>query len=221
MRYDPEHRLAAGIRPLIPPGPHGVLEIGCGDGSLSVQLAGQAERYVAIDPDAEAIGKARSLASSVDFRTGTGEALAFADASFDAVLFILSLHHQDSRIALEEAHRVLTREGWLIVLEPSAEGELQQFFHLFHDESQALEKAAGDIRQSRFQLLEHHRIDALAEFESLEDLCRYSFDRTAIDPADRGRIQAKLQQLRGPVSPDQPIVLKDTIQLYSLRKGPI
>lgn len=218
MNYDTEHRLAAAIGAFLPPAPRGILEIGCGDGSLSVQLAGHAERYVAIDPDAEAISKAKSLASSVDFRPGTGEALAFTDASFDAILFILSLHHQDSRTALREAHRVLVDGGRLIVVEPSPEGELQSFFHLFHDEREALAEAAAALEQGPFRLVEHGVIEALAAFDDLEDLCRYPFDRAAVNAQDRALILDRLRSLRGSIHETGVVALRDEMHRYVMEK---
>jgi len=220
MNYDTDHRLIAEIGQSLPPDPRAILEIGCGDGRLSVLLACCARTYVALDPDAEAIRKAQALASQVDFRIGTGEDLDFADASFDVVLFILSLHHQDSRIALEEAHRVLAPEGRLIVLEPSAEGELQQFFHLFNDEQAALAEAAASLEHCGFQRVDHRVFEVPAEFDSPEDLCRYPFDRTTSDATDHARILDKLQQLRGPFPAAGVLQLRDTLHLYALRKAP-
>lgn len=219
MRYDTEHRLAAVIGAFLPPAPRGILEIGCGDGDLSVQLARHSTRYVAIDPDGEAIRKAQSRGGHADFRIGSGEALAFPDASFDAALFVLSLHHQDSRIALQEAHRVLVDGGRLIVLEPSPEGELQSFFHLFHDESEALAKAADTLEQGPFRIVEHRMVEALAEFDNLEDLCRYPFDRSVVNDRDRARILDRLQSLRGPVHEGETISLRDTMHGYLLDRG--
>ncbi len=221
MRYDTDHRLAAAIGAFQPPAPRRILEIGCGDGELSTQLAEHAERYVAIDPDAEAIRTARSRDSHADFRVGTGEALTFAEASFDAVLFILSLHHQDSRAALREAHRVLVEGGRLIVLEPSVEGELQRFFHLFHDESEALAQAAEALGHSPFRLVERRRIEVLAAFDDLEDLCRYPFDRTTVEDGDRDRILDLLRTLRGPVDGTGGLRLKDAIDAYVMNKEPL
>lgn len=216
MRYDTEQRLAAAIGAFIPPAPRGILEVGCGDGELSVQLARHSTRYVAIDPDAEAIRTARSRGSHADFRVGTGEALAFGNASFDLVFFILSLHHQDSRAALREAHRVLVEGGRLIVLEPSPEGELQRFFHLFHDESEALAEAAAAMEHGPFRIAEHRRLEALATFDDLEDLCRYPFDRTIVEDGDRDRILGLLRTLRSPVGVGGAFSLRDTIHRYVL-----
>jgi ubiquinone/menaquinone biosynthesis C-methylase UbiE len=103
-----------------------------------MMLARDTRRYIAIDPDREAVAKARQQSGNAQFFIGSGENMPLGDSSFDRVIFILSLHHQNSRQALLEAHRVLAPGGRVIILEPSAKGEFQQFFHLFDDETAAL-----------------------------------------------------------------------------------
>ena len=77
-----------------------VLEIGCGDGRLTVRLARLGARVEAIDPNAASIRQARKqrasalparLAKNVRYRVGEGEHLAFPDESFDRVVFAWSL----------------------------------------------------------------------------------------------------------------------------------
>ena len=73
-----------------------VLEIGCGDGRLTLQYAPFAESVLAIDPDRASIDEALwQLADlgiqNVDFRVGSIEHLADRGAPFDAALFSWSL----------------------------------------------------------------------------------------------------------------------------------
>lgn len=220
MKYDEDHRQVSMIERFIDLRHRTVLEVGCGEGSLSELLARDTERYVAIDPDSLCIQRARQRPGKVDFQIGNGEALVFADASFEVVLFTLSLHHQDSRLALKEARRVLTDGGRLLVLEPAADGELQQFFHLFNDESAALEAASRAIEQSGFRLEHHEIFEVSAEFESREDLCEYPFDRRLLEASDSARILEKLQELHCSASAAEPIRLSDRIHLYSLGVTP-
>lgn len=218
MKYDKDHKQIAMIERCMPIKGRNVLEIGCGDGRISVILARDAQKYIAIDPDGEAIKAARLRTNHIDFQIGTGEDLPFPDASFQIVLFILSLHHQNSQRALKQAHRVLTTTGQLLILEPAADGEFQQFFHLFNDESETLAKALNAIEQSPFHLVTHELFTVVAEFHDHEDLCQYPFDRTIIDGNDGPRILGKLQQLRGALSDTQAIHLLDKIHLFSLMK---
>jgi len=77
-----------------------VLEIGCGDGRLTLRLARLGAIVEAIDPDADSIRLARRAlrralpperARHVRCRVGEGEHLDFPDESFDRVLFSWSL----------------------------------------------------------------------------------------------------------------------------------
>jgi ubiquinone/menaquinone biosynthesis C-methylase UbiE len=195
-----------------------ILEIGCGDGHVSKLLAPKAREYVAIDPDERRIRKALSTATDVDFRIGSGETLEFEDASFQVVLFTLSLHHQDSRLALKEAHRVLTEKGQLVILEPATDGELQQFFNLFDDETDKLINTLKVMEASDFEIKHRETFHILITFDDQEELCSYEFDRNEIHPDDRYRILEILEQLQGPVSDIHPIHLRDKIHIFSLQK---
>jgi len=195
-----------------------VLEIGCGDGHVSRLLAPKAREYVAIDPDRQRIRKAMSTGAPVDFRIGTGEALEFEDASFQVVLFTLSLHHQDSRLALKEAHRVLTENGQLVILEPTTDGELQQFFNLFDDETNALTNTLNVIERCDFEIKHRETFYTVIKFNNQDELCGFEFDRNQIHPDDRDRIIETLQQLKGPITDIQPIHLRDKIHIFLLRK---
>jgi ubiquinone/menaquinone biosynthesis C-methylase UbiE len=193
-----------------------VLEVGCGNGGKSSRLADGTQEYIGIDPDINAINIARQAHGNVDFRIGSGEAMPFSDDRFDLVLFTLSLHHQNSVLALKEAKRVLNTEGNLLILEPSITGEFQQFFHLFDDESHKIQTARRNLMQSDF-VLEHQSVfDAIIRFEDKEDLCSYSFDRETFTPGDPSRILEKLDQLQPGASQRSPIMLLDTIDLYAL-----
>lgn len=218
MIYDKDNLQLTMIQGLAATGGISVLEIGCGEGRLSVMLARSTRRYIAVDPDKEAIARARQQSGKAVFHIGTGENLPFADTSFDLVIFILSLHHQNSGQALMEAHRVLTPNGRLIILEPAADGEFQQFFHLFDDETDALTSAARAIHHSQFDLIRHKLFAVPAEFEDLSELYQYPFGQSTVDDATRSKILGKLQQFRGDIKEGHCIQLFDTMHIYALVK---
>ncbi len=218
MIYDKDNLQMAMIQGFAAPTGCTVLEIGCGEGGLSAMLARDTCCYIAIDPDTAAVAKARQQTGNAQFFIGSGETLPFGDASFDRVIFILSLHHQNSRQALMEAHRVLTPTGRVIILEPLAEGEFQQFFHLFDDETDALTSAVHAIRHSPFDLIRQEEFAVPAEFDDLADLYQYPFDQSPADDTGRSKILAKLQQFRKDIREGHNIQLFDTIHIYSLVK---
>lgn len=195
-----------------------VLEIGCGNGKISSLLANGTKLYTGIDPDEKAIREAKEEYDNVDFRIGNGESLVFEESLFDLVLFTLSLHHQNSAVALKEAFRVLKTNGKLIIIEPSVKGEFQQFFHLFDDETEKIQRAYHSIMNSAFTLENNGSFEAIVRFQEKIDLCSYEFDREMVAPGDEIRILHKLEQLHPGASNRSPIILKDMLDIYLLAK---
>ncbi|WP_319523604.1 class I SAM-dependent methyltransferase [uncultured Desulfosarcina sp.] len=199
-----------------------ILEIGCGNGSISTCLAKGSGSYIAIDPDPVCIEQAKQLDTEIIFQTGTGQALNFPDNRFGLVLFTLSLHHQDSAPALEEAFRVLKPGSHVLVVEPNARAAFELFFNLFGDETQALEAAETAIRNSRFTLKNEDQFQVTASFENIRDLCEYDFGRELPDPADNQKILDLLCRVKNWVSPAHiphvPIDLVDELRLFLLEK---
>ena len=73
-----------------------VLEIGCGDGRLTLRLAGLGANVHAIDPSTESIRVAQSkkptrFIDQIRYRVGTAEQLKYKSESFDIVVFAWSL----------------------------------------------------------------------------------------------------------------------------------
>jgi len=112
-----------------------MLEVGCGDGTVTALVADWAQSYVAIDTDPDKLVEAEVRVPGVAFLQGDGEALDFPDESFDVVLFTLSLHHMQADVALLEARRVLRPGGRVVVLEPVPFSEKGRVCAVFRDEA--------------------------------------------------------------------------------------
>ena len=93
-----------------------VLDIGCGGGLLAEEFARLGCVVTGVDPSAESLAAAREHAMSqglaIRYQCARGEALPFADASFDAAFCCDVLEHVDdlSRVIAETA-RVLRPRG--------------------------------------------------------------------------------------------------------------
>lgn len=191
-----------------------VLEVGCGDGRITSLIAGKPQQLVAIEPDENKIREAKKKVNGVDFRVGKGESLKFPDSCFDVVIFTLSLHHQESKVALREAERVLKDDGKILIIEPVEEGEIEQVFSLLNDEKEARLEAQNTINESGF-IVEHSEIfNAKWIFEDKEELCQGLFDHYEI-PYDE-RIVARIYKLLGAKLDSCPITLTDTMIIQSL-----
>jgi ubiquinone/menaquinone biosynthesis C-methylase UbiE len=73
-----------------------VLELGCGDGRLTLGLAADAASVLAFDPDTDAVERARrslpaELAGRVAYQVASGDQIEIEPASFDLVVFSWSL----------------------------------------------------------------------------------------------------------------------------------
>lgn len=197
-------------------GGRSLLEVGCGDGRVTAQLAGRLGRLVALDPCAEDLVLAAGRVEGAMFCRASGEQLPFSKQHFDTILFSLSLHHQDSRRALQEALRVLRPGGCILVMEPTADGELQQFFHLFENESGALAAALAAIADSPLTCTQVTQIEIEWRFASRDEFNRYMFAYHHQAP-DRLLAAAISGQL-GSKAADRPLTLKDRIRLLRLAR---
>lgn len=113
-----------------------ILDIGCGHGALARALTARSARVHGIDPGAEAIAAARAAVPEASFTEAGAEALPFADASFDAAIFLNSLHHVPAELmaaALGAALRV--SRGPVLVVEPLAEGSYFEVLRPVEDET--------------------------------------------------------------------------------------
>lgn len=93
---DPEGAHLAALRRLADFDGKRVLEMGCGEGRLTVGIAADAAYVLGFDPDAESIAEARrslpaELADRVSYRVASAQALETERGSFDLVVFSWSL----------------------------------------------------------------------------------------------------------------------------------
>jgi len=93
---DPEGAHLAALRRLADFRGQAVLEVGCGDGRLTVAIASDARQVLAFDPDSEAVERARQglpaeLANRVSYRAAAGTEIEIPKAAFDLIVFSWSL----------------------------------------------------------------------------------------------------------------------------------
>ena len=136
--YDPLWRLMGGhgvrdtfIRDAGLASGHRVLDIGCGTGSLAVQIAESVPgvQVTALDPDSKALGrgsaKAQRAGVEVRWNEGFADALPYDADAFDRVLSSFMFHHLDADVkrgTLREARRVLGSEGELHLIDFGGHG---------------------------------------------------------------------------------------------------
>lgn len=114
---------------IVPQADGDVLELGCG-GGINMQFYDPAriKSFAGLDPSPALLDRSREAAQAkgmtADIRAGIGEAMPFADASFDTVLVtftLCSVHNQQQ--VLSEMRRVLRPGGKALFLEHGASPE--------------------------------------------------------------------------------------------------
>lgn len=99
--------LAAGSR---------VIDVGCGQGaSVEHLITRHGLNAVGVDPSRMHVQAGKQRCPSLPIMQAVGEALPFADHTFDAVLMECTLSLMESHRALSEAARVLRERGFLII----------------------------------------------------------------------------------------------------------
>jgi ubiquinone/menaquinone biosynthesis C-methylase UbiE len=93
---DPEGAHLAALRRLCDFGGRRVLELGCGDGRLTLGIAADAAHVLAFDPDGESVERARrslpaELSDHVTYQVASGREIEIEPHSFDLTVFSWSL----------------------------------------------------------------------------------------------------------------------------------
>jgi SAM-dependent methyltransferase len=97
-----------------------VLEVGCGDGSFTADLANKFSNVTAIDISAGQLAENAKRMPAIKFQQhDVSETFPFPDASFDVIWCSEVLEHLfEPAFALREMHRILKPNGRLLVTVP-------------------------------------------------------------------------------------------------------
>jgi len=161
-----------------------ILELGCGDGQITRDIAagGSDRRVLALEVDEvqHALNLAAEKPDNVRFALGGAEDIPVEARSFDVVFLFKSLHHVPTESmdrALAEIARVLRPGGFACISEPLYRGGFNEILRLFHDEKhvrraafEAIERALGEgelelVSQTFFRAPLHYA--SWEEFEQL------------------------------------------------------
>ncbi len=159
----------------IPPGAH-VLDVGCGSGAVTREVARRVDRRgraVGLDPSPALLAVARDLAQDaglgdcVEFREGDALRLPFPDGSFDVVLCVTVLSHVPrAEVAIPEMARVLRPGGRLGVLDQDT--DMTVFTHPDRALTRRIVAAASDAMAVDGWLA--RRLPSLFQRAGLEDI---------------------------------------------------
>ena len=149
-----------------------VLEIGCGTGLFTEELARTGNTIVAIDISDALIIKAKERVSSVNvnFIVGNAYETKFKSGSFDFIVGSSSLHHLEVDSALKEFSRILKPGGQMIFTEPNMMNPQVALIK----NVPFIKRRAGDSPDET----------AFFRWQIANQLCRYGFVDVCIKPFD-------------------------------------
>ncbi|MFZ6052519.1 class I SAM-dependent methyltransferase [Halocola ammonii] len=92
------------------------LDIGCGTGNYTNELAKHGVDLIGIDPSEKMLNEARLRNKQVDWRIGTAEDTGLPDSFVDGIVASLTIHHwSDLKASFDELHRVLKPGGRIVI----------------------------------------------------------------------------------------------------------
>jgi SAM-dependent methyltransferase len=151
-----------------------VLDYGCGNGYLSVQLLERGAQHVTgIDisesqlEQARRAVEARGFADRARFLVTDAHATGFPDRAFDLIVGVGILHHLDVERALREVRRILAPDGRAVFLEPLAHNPLLRLGRAITpsartEDEHPLTEDDWRLCASIFPGLRHHELELLS-----------------------------------------------------------
>ncbi len=109
------------------------IDVGCGDGYITSQIAKKFKEVVGVDISKEAIKIAKKKNLKISFVAATCVNLPFSDNSFDTVVaseIIEHVNYNDGKMLLKEAKRILKPQGKLIISTPNLSNPYVKFLQI-------------------------------------------------------------------------------------------
>lgn len=206
-------------------GAHRVLDLGCGDGTVTALLAEAGFDVTGIDPLPVALRAAQLRCPAARFVVARAEALPPDLGPFDAACFVNSLHHVQPdamKTALLGALAKLRPGGTVLVIEPLTQGSFFRAMRPVEDETRirdlATQAIEGLISERRIVLRDLRRWNRESHFIDLEDfvahLARVTPERAAL--AQRNRTALARAWRDNIVSRDRRAVLVQPLIAWTL-----
>lgn len=131
------------------------LDVGCGTGLVTVELAQFCKTVYGVDKENEMIETARAVAPNMKFEVASAEALPFPDHSFDLLTVGQSFHWFDKERAVVEFKRVVRPGGLVAIFRKSRRGQQRLLEDFAWDVLQryAISDALATRGQSDFSML--------------------------------------------------------------------
>ncbi|MDM0119187.1 class I SAM-dependent methyltransferase [Variovorax arabinosiphilus] len=103
-----------------------ILDIGCGTGIATRQLAARGFRTVGTDVDADMIEEARAVGEAGRYQVADASRLDFADAEFDGATAFGAFHWFSDEASVRSIQRVLRRGAAFVVVNKNDVGDFRE-----------------------------------------------------------------------------------------------
>lgn len=178
-----------------------VLDVGCGQGRLTRELAALGARVTGVEISEQQLAAARAAedgTGTTRYLVGRAEALPVEDDSVDLVVFRASLHHvppDQMQTALAEAARVLRPGGLVYAAEPLAEGDFYALVAIVADEDEVRDAAQRALAAAASVGLRHVATEDYELESHAHDLDALRRRLLAVDPERVGVFDAHRDEL--------------------------
>lgn len=237
MIIDPQKTEAKKLIQLINPQGKTILEIGCGQGGIATMLAPLCHQYIGIDVAKKSITQAKKATKSLSnltFFVKSGDQTDFQPETFDTVLMHLCLHEvppQKQGLVLQEAHRLLKKEGQLLIIDPSQPpGQVQAIFNVgyqnfwfFHHSAvvqHSIEVIQQAITNGLYQAKQISRLKIKFIFKNFDEVFNFvkdSFSQVEWHQQNLDILKRDLLKITG--QQKQNITLIDDLTITNLTKN--
>lgn len=205
-----------------------ILDVGCGRGTLAKSLSQKGFTLTGLDPNEEAVEAAREAAPGATFINASADAIPYQDGSFDACVFLNSLHHvplSQMAVALKETRRVTRAGGTVLIVEPLPEGPYFEVMRELDDETEVRQGADRAVRQAAeaglFDLtgeVVYERRERFNDVESLfTRLARVDPTRAEAIEANRNELESRFEALSEEAEDGDGRILVQPLKAYWLR----
>jgi trans-aconitate methyltransferase len=186
--YEAKHsfvwKFGAGVVELLDPKPgERILDLGCGTGQLTAEIAESGAHVTGLDASPEMIGQARQNFPGLTFVLGNAADLPFR-SEFDAVFSNAALHWMIDAKRVAERVALALRHGGRMVAEFGGKGNIAHILNAIHTVLPRFNDGAA-IPTSRTYFPSIAEYGSLLEAAGLELRTAYLFDRrTPLDGAN-------------------------------------
>lgn len=116
------------------------LDIGCGTGNYTIEIAAQKYDFVGVDPSKKMLEIAKKKSQNINWLTGTAEEIPTESKIFDGIIGTLTIHHWTNlRKAFAELYRVMKVDAKIVLFTSTPEQMkrywLNQYFPLMMENS--------------------------------------------------------------------------------------